>query len=86
MHLKSLQELLKYFILSLFTTLYIGVFWCIVFAFDVSYSENSITIVVNLFKGLNYELSSELIHGTNNNSDEFIKINISIAIEIESLE
>ena len=86
MHFESLEELLQDLVLSLFATLDIWVLASIILTLDISNSKYSITVIINLLKCLNYELSSELIHRSNNNSNEFIKVNISVSVKIECLE
>lgn len=86
MHFKGFEEFLEDFVFSLLSTLNIRMLAGIILAFDVSNSENSIAIIVNFLESLDDKLGSELVHRAYYYSNEFIEINISIAIKIESLE
>jgi hypothetical protein len=86
MHFKCFQELLQNFVLSFLSAFNIWVSAGIVLSFYIIDVKNTIAIVINLLESLLDNLSSKLIHGSHNHSDEFIKVNVSTSIEIESLE
>ena len=85
-HLKGFEEFLQNFIFRFLSAFNFGMFGGIVFSLNVVNIKHTIAIEVNLLKGFLRKLSSELVHGTHNHSDELIEVNISIAVDIEGLE
>jgi len=86
MHFKSLKEFLKNFFFSLLSTFNFRMLASIILAFNVSNSKDAITVVINLLESFSDKLSSELVHGTNYNSNEFIKVDVTVTVEIKGFE
>lgn len=86
MHFEGFQKLLEHLVFRLFAALHVRVLAGIVFPLNVFDCESSISIVVYLLECLSHKLCSELIHWTYHNSDELVKIYVTIPIQIERFE
>jgi len=86
MHFKGLKEFLKDFFFSLLSTFNFRMFASIILSFNVSNSKDAITVVVNFLESFSDKLSSELVHGTYNYSNELIKVDVTVTVEIKGFE
>ena len=83
MLLECLKEFSKYIIFRLFARPDIGMSTSIVDTLDVIDVKDPTAILVDLLESSFDDLLSEFVHGASDASDEFIIVDVSIAISIK---
>ena len=83
---KSFQELGKHFVFRSLARFYIWMLLGIVGALNIIDIDFSIARSIEDLESLDCELCAEVIHWANDHTDEFIKVNLSVSIDIEASE
>lgn len=86
MRLEGFKEFYKNLVLSLLSLKDIRVLLCVVDTLDIANIDDTTAIFVHLIEGLHCNTSPGLVHFTSDCSEEFVVVNATATISIESLE